>query len=173
MLRLRQYKSCDAEKIASWVQDELVYQKWGGNLFGEYPLTKEKIDNKYKIYNGDCKQPDNFYPWTAVDEYNEPVGHFIMRYIHDDPKILRFGWVVVDDSRRGFGYGREMLKLGLKYAFEILHVEKVTLGVFVNNDRAHWCYKSVGFTDVSIEDHEPWKLIEMAITKEEYDFLRE
>lgn len=36
------------------------------------------------------------------------------------------------DAKRGMGYGKEMLKLSLKYAFEILKVKKVTLGVFWN-----------------------------------------
>ncbi len=30
MLRLRQYKEADAEKIAQWVQDKDTFMKWGG-----------------------------------------------------------------------------------------------------------------------------------------------
>lgn len=168
MLRLRQYKSCDAVKIAEWVQDGEVFQNWGGHLFGEYPINAKIIEHKYKDKNGDCAQADNFYPWTAIDEAGNPVGHFIMRYIHDDSRVLRFGWVIVDEARRGRGYGRQMLEMGLKYAFDILGVYKVTLGVYENNRKAHWCYKSVGFTDVGIEEREPYNVIEMEITKEEY-----
>ena len=46
-----------------------------------------------------------------------------MRYINGDPKVIRFGWVVVDSSVRGKGYGTNMLRLGLKAAFEILGAE--------------------------------------------------
>jgi len=169
MLRLRQYKNADAEKIATWVQDEDTFLKWGGKLFGDYPITADIISDMYANKNGHCEEPDNFYPWVAFDEENGVVGHFIMRYLNGDNKILRFGWVVVDSSIRGKGYGTEMLKLGLKYAFEILGVDVITIGVFENNDRAHACYKKIGFSDKEIVEKEPWNVIEMEIRKEEYE----
>ena len=168
MLRLRQYKEADAKKIAQWVQDKDVFQKWGGDLFGEYPIDAEIIADMYKNKNGLCEEPDNFYPWVAFDDENGVVGSFIMRYLNGDTRILRFGWVVIDSTIRGKGYGTEMLRLGMKYAFEILSVDKITIGVFENNDRAHACYKKVGFHDVSITEKEPVNVIEMEILKEEY-----
>ena len=83
MLKLRPYKSCDAQIIAKWVQDKDVFTVWGGERFGYYPITAEIIDKKYRKDNGDCIEPDNFYPWTAFDD-NGIVGHFIMRYINGD-----------------------------------------------------------------------------------------
>ena len=44
---------------------------------------------------------------TAFDE-SGAIGHFIMQYLHEDNQILRFGWIIVDDSKRGMGYGKEM-----------------------------------------------------------------
>lgn len=170
MLKLRQYKSCDAQAIAKWVQDKDVFTIWGGERFGDYPITAEIIDKKYREANGDCAEPDNFYPWTAFDD-NGIVGHFIMRYINGDNKVIRFGWVIVDSSARGKGYGTEMLRLGLKYAFEILGAEKVTIGVFENNTPAYKCYKKVGFADVDVVKDEPWDIIEMEINKTA-DYLR-
>ena len=61
-----------------------------------------------------------------------------------------------------------MLRLGMKYAFEILSVDKITIGVFENNDRAHACYKKVGFHDAGLTEKEPVNVIEMEILKEEY-----
>ncbi|MBR4557615.1 MAG: GNAT family N-acetyltransferase [Clostridiales bacterium] len=165
MLRLRPYKSCDSKIIESWIQDKDVFLKWGGEHFGEYPVSAQVIDDKYRLNNGDCEEADNFYPWIAFDEDGRVVGHFIMRYLNGNNKLLRFGWVIVDDSIRGKGYGTEMLRLGLKYAFEILGVDKVTIGVFENNELAHRCYQKVGFEDREIVDAEPWKIIEMAIDK--------
>ena len=165
MLRLRPYKSCDAEKISEWIRDKDVFMKWGGTLFGEFSINAGIIDDKYRLQNGGCTEPDNFYPWIAFDDENGVVGHFIMRYINGDNRILRFGWVIVDDKIRGKGYGTEMLRLGLKYAFEILNVDVVTIGVYENNDRAHNCYKKLGFTDKEIVEKEPWNVIEMEIKK--------
>ena len=164
MLKLRPYKSCDAQAIAKWVQNKDVFTVWGGERFGNYPITAEIIDKKYSSDNGDCAEPDNFYPWTAFDE-NGVVGHFIMRYINGDKNVIRFGWVVVDSTVRGKGYGTQMLRLGIKYAFEILGAEKVTIGVFENNTPAHTCYKKVGFADVDVVKDGRWNIIEMEINK--------
>ena len=166
MLKLRPYKSCDAQAIEKWVQDKDVFTVWGGERFGNYPITAEIIDKKYSSDNGDCAEPDNFYPWTAFDE-NGVVGHFIMRYINGDKKVIRFGWVVVDSSVRGKGYGTQMLRLGIKYAFEMLGAQKVTIGVFENNAPAHTCYKKVGFADVDVVKDGRWNIIEMEINKYE------
>lgn len=114
------------------------------------------------------QKPDNFYPWIAFDDENGVVGHFIMRYIHSDNKILRLGWVIVDDALRGKGYGKQMLNTGLKYAFDILGVDKVTIGVFENNDSARKCYEAVGFVESEIVAGKPWNIIEMEIKKTDY-----
>ena len=168
MLRLRPYKSCDAETIEKWIRDEEVFKKWGGLLFGDFPITAGTIDDMYQLNNGKCDEADNFYPWVLFDDEGTVVGHFIMRYMHGDRKNLRFGWVIVDDSLRGKGYGNRMLALGLKYAFEILNVDKVTLGVFENNEPAHKCYSSLGFKDKEVVIKEPWNVIEMEINRADY-----
>ncbi len=169
MLRLRPYKSCDAETIEKWIRDEEVFNKWGGLLFGDFPISAKTIDDMYLLKNGRCEEPDNFYPWVAFDDKGNVVGHFIMRYLHGDRKILRFGWVIVDDHLRGKGYGKQMLSLGLKYAFEIMGADKVTIGVFENNEPAHRCYVGLGFQDKEIVQKEPWDVIEMEIFRQDYD----
>lgn len=168
MLRLRPYKRCDADLITEWIKDENVFQKWGGERFGNYPINPDIIDEKYSGNNGDCVEPDNFYPWTAIDDSNRAVGHFIMRYTGGDNRQLRFGWVIVDDTLRGKGYGKQMLILGLKYAFDILKVDKVTIGVFENNESAYCCYRKVGFVETEIVKGEPWDVVEMEIVKNRY-----
>ncbi len=132
MIRLRAYKPCDAETIVSWIKDEASLRKWSSDRYESFPITEKDINRKYMEFNGDCEELDNFYPMTAFDE-SGVVGHLIMRFTDTGKKVLRFGFVIVDDTKRVMGYGKEMLQLSLKYAFEILKVEKVTIGVFENN----------------------------------------
>ncbi len=174
MIRLRAYKPCDAKKIVSWCKDEKTFLLWGGEHFGSFPISADIMNHKYFQNNGDCTETDNFYPMTAFDETGI-VGHFIMRYLRGDNKLLRFGWVIVDDAKRGQKYGQKMLTLGLKYAFEIMQVDQVTIGVFENNIPALQCYLSVGFRksedkedSYEMIEGEKWKIIELAISKEEY-----
>lgn len=166
MLRLRPYKSGDAKYIEQWVQDRDIFLMWGGDRFGEFPISAQIIDDKYRLNNGDCAEPDNFYPWTAFTDEDGVVGHFIMRYLNGDNRVLRFGWVIVDNTIRGKGFGARMLRAGLKYAFEVLGVDVVTIGVYEDNVRAHRCYQKVGFRDREIVTYEGRNIIEMEIKRD-------
>lgn len=168
MLRLRPYRNCDAKYIVSWIKDEAAFRRWCADRYESYPITAEDMN---RMYAG-CAEGDDFFEFTAFDE-SGVVGHMIMRFTDVEKKNLRFGFVIVDDAKRGKGYGKEMLQLALKYAFEILKVEKVSLGVFENNEPAYYCYKAAGFQDVVLEETEiyhvlgeEWKCKEMEIERQ-------
>lgn len=162
MLRLRPYKNCDAQYITKWIKDEFSFRQWCADRYDSYPISAEDMNNHYAQF----AESGDFYPMTAFNE-SGVVGHMIMRFIDDKKTTIRYGFVIVDDSKRGMGYGKEMLSLAIKYSFEILKVQKITLGVFENNESAYYCYKSVGFVDVEEDDeyynvlNEKWKCKEM------------
>lgn len=170
MLRLRPYKPCDAKTIVSWIKDEIAFRKWCSDRFEKYPILAEDINDKYFSHNGDCVEEDNFYPLTAFDETGI-IGHLILRFTDEQKKTIRFGFVIVDDAKRGKGYGKEMLILAQKFAFDILKAEKITLGVFDNNPSAYYCYKAAGFQDVQMDKDiicnifgEQWKIKELSLS---------
>jgi len=171
-LKLRPYKQADAETIVSWIKDERALRKWSSDRYGAYPITAADINYKYLDCNGDCEEPDNFYPLTLVDE-SGPVGHLILRYTDEAKSIIRFGFVIVDDNKRGRGYGKKMLQMAISYAFDMLKAEKITLGVFENNPSAYFCYKAAGFREIPMEKEfifeilgEQWKCIELEVKRE-------
>lgn len=149
-IRLRPYKPCDGARILSWIRDEDTFRKWSADRYPHYPITAADMNHKYLDCNGDCPEGDNFFPMTAWDD-SGIVGHLILRFTDDRKTSLRFGFVIVDDAKRGMGYGKKMLQLALKYAFEILKVQRVTLGVLENNPGAYHCYKAAGFRDAAVE----------------------
>lgn len=174
MLYLRPYKKEDAKTIISWCEDETVFRKWTSNRYNTYPITEKDINHKYLDCNGDCTEYDNFYPMIACDE-SGIVGHFTIRYVGGNHKILRVGFVIVDSKKRGHGYGKKMIQLALDYAFRIGGAEQVTLGVFENNKPAYCCYKAAGFHDVQMKQEkicelfgEKWRIFELAINKNDY-----
>lgn len=174
MLRLRTYKNCDAKTIISWCKDEISFRKWTSDRYDAFPITETDMNMKYNDLNGDCPDPDNFYPMTAFDE-SGVVGHLVMRFTDEGKKVLRFGFVIVDDSKRGMGYGREMIRLALRFAFEIIKSEMVTIGVFDNNMSAYHCYKAAGFKEIEAKEREifefngeKWGIIELAMKINDY-----
>lgn len=166
-MSLRPYKSVDAENIVSWIKDEMTLRKWSSDRFGAYPIKAEDINYKYIDCNGDCAEPDNFYPVTAVMG-GRAVGSIILRYV--GPDTIRFGFVIVDDTLRGKGIGKKMVLLAKKYAFDILGAKKITIGVFENNPGAYHCYKAAGFSEMGKEIMidilgETWKDIELEVCR--------
>ena len=157
MLRLRPYNKDDAETIMSWVKDERAFYKWTAGVLGEYPLSVEQFNAVSRLM-----------AFTAIDD-NEMVGFFILRRPSDSFEKLRFGFVIVNPEKRGQGYGKRMLKLGLKYAKEIFAANTVSLGVFENNKSAYYCYKAVGFKAASPDKTkytvmgEEWDCLELEI----------
>lgn len=170
-LKLRPYKPEDAAAIVSWIKDERSFREWSANIYDSFPITAEDVNYTYLECNGGCEEPDNFYPMTAVDA-NGPVGHLILRYTNAEKNVIRLGVIIVDDSKRGMGYGKSMVQMAVRYAFDMLKAEKITLGVFENNPSAYYCYKAAGFQETSMEEDmfyeilgEKWKCIEMEINK--------
>ncbi len=166
MLRLRPYDKSDAVRVVSWIKDELSFRKWSADRFPSYPITADDLNAHY------ADTDENFFAMTAFDE-SGAVGQLIMRYPSEDKSHLRFGFIIVDDSKRGCGYGKDMLCLALGYAFIILSADTVSLGVFDNNPSALHCYKSVGFRETgesclfSIMGEE-WKCLELEISSHDY-----
>lgn len=147
MLRLRPYNKNDAQTILSWINDEKAFYKWTAGVLGDYPISVEQFNTV-----------SNLMAFTAIDD-NEIVGFFTMRRPNESFEELRFGFVIVDLEKRGQGYGKKMLKLGLKYAKEIFGASKVSLGVFENNESAYYCYKAVGFEDVPQDEIEKYSVM--------------
>ena len=158
MLRIRPYKKADAETILSWCRDKRAFYQWTAGVMGDYPITEKEFGFV-----------ENLMAFTAFDE-NGIQGFFSMRNPSVSLDELRFGFVIVNPDMRGKGYGKAMLGLGLKYAFDIYGAKKVSLGVFENNLSAYYCYKAAGFEEIKQEkqyvyefEGEQWNCIEMEI----------
>ncbi len=156
VMQLRPFRPDDAVKILSWCKDKHAFRLWSADRYKDFPARPEEMQ---KQYDG-----DNMYPLTAVVG-DKIVGHILLRYPTEDKSKIRFGFVIVDDSKRGKGYGKQMLRLAIGYAQQKLDAKRITLGVFRDNISAVECYKSVGFCitgeDNYTIDGEEWKGYEM------------
>ena len=161
-MKIREFLPSDAERIISWIDNEREFRTWSADRYDRYPAVAEDIIRQYS----GCLEGGRFFPLTAIDENGETMGHFILRYPNADNSVMRLGFVILDKSKRGKGIGCEMIGLAKKYASEVLHAQKLTLGVFENNVAAVNCYAAAGFTPVGDSGTleffgEKWKCIEM------------
>ena len=168
MLRLRPYKACDAQTIITWLKNEYAFRQWSADRYDRWPIAPADMNAYYD------RDRDNGDIWgmTAFDDMGV-AGHFTMRFPNEEDRgEVRLGFVIIDDSRRGNGLGREMLTLAIRYAFELLRVDKLSLGVFENNVPAIRCYEACGFQRVRRETAESyrcmgevWNCIEMELLR--------
>ena len=147
MIRIRPYNSADADVILSWCRDEKSFYQWSAGVLGDYPITQDDFGFVEKLM-----------PFTAFDE-SGILGFFTFRKPNESCNELRFGFVIVDPERRGQKLGKAMLRLGLKFAFELYGADKVSLGVFENNLSAYYCYKAVGFEDAVLDSTEGYNIM--------------
>lgn len=167
-MKLRPYKPCDGDQVAGWLTDEKIFAMWCAGKY-RFPMTGEQLNARY---DSSRDNPCEFM-MTALDECGTPVGYFLFRNADWAARSVHMGFIVVDSSRRGMGYGKQMVALAKKYCFEILGMKRVTLGVFHINRRAIDCYESVGFRTYGVEKEtfdfhgREWKVIEMECVADE------
>ncbi len=147
MIRIRPYKASDVNTILSWCQDEKTFYQWTAGMLGNYPITENEF-----------RGVESLMPFTAFDEIGI-IGFFTLRNPNESLDELRFGFVIVNPKKRGKGYGKAMLQLGLKFVFEIYGAKKASLGVFENNLPAYYCYKAAGFRDVILDTVEKYSVL--------------
>lgn len=153
---LRSFSMEDAPTILGWCKDKRAFRLWSADRYKDFPALPEEMKKQY--------EDDNKLPFTALED-GEIVGHIMLRFPSEDKSVVRFGFVIVDDAKRGKGLGKQMLKLAMGMAIKELGAKKITLGVFCDNLSALECYESVGFRSVGEEvyriDGEDWKGVEM------------
>jgi len=168
MLCIRPFKPCDAAQVVTWIPDESTFLKWSAGRYPTYPITGEDMIAFY------AREADNdgFWAMSAYDEEGL-MGHFIMRYLEGDRRSIRLGYILLDPARRGKGYGKRMVRMAIRYAFEFLDAEQVSLGVFDNNPAAIHCYEAAGLRLNGVEcdytiQGEVWRCLDMVITRDQW-----
>ena len=88
--------------------------------------------------------------YVATENNGQAVGFFCYSVnTTDNIGFLKF--VVVDKTKHGKGYGKEMLNLALQYAFQITGTNSVQLNIFNENALAKQCYEKAGFIERNID----------------------
>ena len=164
-MRIRPYQNKDFDIISQWITDERSHALWCANLMS-YPLEKNSFDALLQ----EAEERFGDSPFVATTNDGQVVGFFCFSVnLHTNEGMLKF--VVIDNTMRNKGYGCEMLKLAIKYAFEIAKADAVHLNVFPENPGAKKCYEKVGFKERTLTENafsfkdESWGRCNMITTR--------
>ena len=139
-MRIRPYiEDKDYPYLEKWIDNERAHAMWCGNYI-HYPMTKENLHRTLRENERDWT--DSAY--VATEDDGTPAGFFCYCIdVSNNTGFLKY--VIVDNTKRGRGYGERMLRLALQYAFTITGAQVVQLNVFPENLPAKRCYEKAGF----------------------------
>jgi RimJ/RimL family protein N-acetyltransferase len=172
MLRIRPYRTADADVIQNWIRNEREHALWCANLI-DYPPGAPALDRK----RAELDALGDGTLFTALDGSGMPAGFFGVMYLEPRTNNAHLGFIVVDPAARGRGVGREMVQLAAEYCFGLLAADSITLKVYDQNEAAINCYKACGFTGVSrnerslVFEGEIWGTWDMILTRKRGRFL--
>lgn len=161
-MMLRNFVATDANEIIKWIKNERELRLWSADRYDKYPITSDNINKNYN----ECMKGQKFYPLTLIDD-NEIIGHLTLRNPKDDLTEFRLGFIIINPIFRNKGYGKKLIQEAINFAKNEYGAKKFNLCVFIDNDNAIGCYKSVGFEVFKIDRYafefydENWDCAEM------------
>lgn len=159
----------DAELWAAWFNDLEV-----SLLLGDEVYTQQTVDGYREMIARIWKQPEPVF--TIVDRAtNRSIGRCLLFAVNAVDRCAMLGIAIGEREFRGKGYGTEAVRLLLDYAFNLLNLNNVMLGVYAFNQAAIHCYRKVGFQEIGrrrqarIVGGRAYDLILMDLLAEEFD----
>lgn len=83
----------------------------------------------------------------AIRKLGEPrlVGYLSILSIHHIFRAAEMGVTIGTPAERGQGMGRDAMALGMRYCWDSLGLERITLRIYGDNPAAIRCYQGAGF----------------------------
>jgi len=144
LIELQPFNDRDFSKLISEISDARFLLQWAGPKY-IYPLDIVQLSNT--LENTIEKKP-SFQIFKAINtDTAETVGHIQLMDIDYKAASCVIGRVLIFQKFRGNGFGKAMVQEAVKFAFENLNLDEVTLGVFDFNAPAVKIYKEIGFSE--------------------------
>ena len=114
--------------------------------FQPYVYSEEAADSFYER-----KQVPGRLELVAVMD-GRTIGHVQLKNIDEEKRECEFGFQMQNDSVKGMGYGTQIARLALEYAFEYLDVDTVLAYTIPRNTRSQHVLEKVGFRYINEQD---------------------
>lgn len=132
----------DAEAHARWENDLAVAIPLGDEAF-----TPTSLERMHEQIDGALRNQAHVF--SIVDlETDRTIGRCLLFNLDAVNRSAMLGIMIGEREYQNRGYGQEALRLLLDYAFNLLNLHSIMLGVFAYNHRAIAAYRKVGFREV-------------------------
>ncbi len=171
MIRLQNFGGKDFNQLISAIPDARFLLQWAGPKY-TYPLDFAQLNDT--LAKTDGEQPSfKVFKATKVDG-SEAIGHIQLMDIDYNNSSCILGRVLIFSEYRGRGFGKKLVNCAVEYAFVILGLHEITLGVFDFNQSAIVTYKRIGFVEYQFNkgarqfQNENWNVIKMKLKKDQW-----
>lgn len=136
----REPQDKDLEFMRRWLNDkEVTKYLYRGSL----PFRSADETEALNLSGKDSGS----YPFTILSLSGDPIGVAGLHAVHPISRCGEYRVLLGDRGSWGNGIGSESLQFICAFAFEVLNMHKVYLGVNVENSRAVKGYKACGFIE--------------------------
>ncbi len=157
----------DCKEFYKWEKQENVSQFFSMNSDRTYEdLIREFIKQD--------ESPSDI-QYTIFDIKENPIGRLHINHLDMEKDTLNINRIYIgDEKNRRKGFGEEVLKTILEYAFKNLHMERVTLSFYEGNKVASNLYAKMGFTieglarNATKKDGKYFNLYSLSLLRGEY-----
>lgn len=130
----------DMATIAGWYQDTHFLRLY--DSIPAYPKTEKQIQERIKESQDDER---TFIFAIRLREDDEIIGLLELDGISWSHGTSFASIGIGDKTHRGRGYGKEAMRLALRFAFDELNLHRLCLTVFSYNEAAIALYRQLGF----------------------------
>jgi RimJ/RimL family protein N-acetyltransferase len=141
-VRLRAVEPSDTEFFIKWNLDS----ERAANLDFVWPPVSEASVRDWVESQSKKKLQDDSYIWIIEDRYEVPVGSIDTHSCNSRNGTFSYG-IHIDPDYRGKGYAAEAIHLILRYYFEELRYQKVTVPVHSDNESSIRLHERLGFKE--------------------------
>jgi RimJ/RimL family protein N-acetyltransferase len=130
------------------VQDEPLLRKWVNDpSVRRYNPHRGPLNSlrEREFIESQGKNSHDYGFGVVVKNGDRLIGSAVLRDIDPVNRSAKMGINIGDTASQGRGYGREAIRLLLKYGFEELNLNRIGLYVFAENWRAIRAYQKAGF----------------------------
>jgi RimJ/RimL family protein N-acetyltransferase len=126
-----------------------------------------------------CTKRDENLNFFAIEVEGSYIGYCSLKNLTSYPGCYTYGLAIGNPEKWGQGYGSEVTRLVVDFAFQYLGARRIALLTNSKNERAIKCFLSCGFVEEGRQRQYRWingsfaDLVDMGILREEWENLKE
>lgn len=136
-IRLRALEHDDLPHFVRWINDPETRRF----MVLRYPLSMTEEEKWWQGF----LQRENDHIFAIEAEDGTYIGNVGLHDIEPENRRAELGIIIGDKAHWGQGYGTDAVSALLRWAFEYLNLNHISLRVYDYNERAIGCYQKCGF----------------------------